>query len=278
MMHRTVWALAALLTTATLGQAQVKNGELRLPEGAELFSPIDSAFRTVGDDGLTVEGWFWLDEMPEEDHIMTFFEAAGAYSLAFGFARPVLPGGPWFEPGTPIVFGGMTTDAGWGVGFHSRGDTVSVQKWFHIALQFHSEPPEIISYYIHGDRRAFEAIDGDAIPYGFNPGRGLQIGDSAFKRPNQKYNVRTDTRSTAWLGAVDSIRVSDVVRYTAPWEIGDREFRNDAHTIALWTFDDRNPFADASGNGQHLQPEGILAVEAGAKLAATWGAIKGVTR
>ncbi len=251
---------------------------LRLPQDGELFSPIDSVFRTVGDEGLTIEGWFWLDEMPDEDHIMTLFEAAGAYSLAFGFARLAEDRGAWFQPGTPIVFGDVTTDGGWGIGFATRADNIRMEQWFHVALQFHAEAPGVASYYVHGSRRVFDAAADDAMPYGFDPGRGLQIGDSAFKRPNQKYGVRHDTRSTEWLGAVDSIRVSNVVRYEANGEIGDREFRTDGRTVALWTFDDRNPFADASGNGRHLQPDGVLGVEPRAKLTATWGAIKGRAR
>ena len=86
-------------------------------------------------------------------------------------------------------------------------------------------------------------------------------------------------------GYIDEVRISTIPRYDVNKKgfMPDGRFKNDAKTAALWHFDEPGgvrEFSDASGNAYHLEgKDGArtsipLAVEAGGKLAITWGRLK----
>ena len=95
---------------------------------------------------------------------------------------------------------------------------------------------------------------------------------------------------TYFHGEIDVIRFSNIARYDLPAERGIEPFdpphrlRNDAHTLALWDFDERSGktrFEDKSGNGYTLigmngaTTRGALAVNPrNTSITTTWGKIK----
>ena len=92
-------------------------------------------------------------------------------------------------------------------------------------------------------------------------------------------------------GEIDAIRFSDIARYDLPAEGGispfnpPHRFINDAHTLALWNFNDKkgaDRFEDTSGNGKTLTGMNGATIIDGTgleirpqnALTATWGQIK----
>ena len=102
-------------------------------------------------------------------------------------------------------------------------------------------------------------------------------------------------------GAIDAIRFSNIARYDLPAEQGrhpfdpPHRFFNDAHTLALWDFNDKegaDRFEDTSGNGKTLigmngaaviggtgvdlnrNPGDGLEIRPDASLTTTWGQVK----
>jgi hypothetical protein len=61
----TLAATAVTFLTLLSANAQVTGGALRMVEGASLSTQVDAAFHNIGDDGLTIEGWFISDEFPK---------------------------------------------------------------------------------------------------------------------------------------------------------------------------------------------------------------------
>ena len=102
------------------------------------------------------------------------------------------------------------------------------------------------------------------------------------------------SRRTYFHGAIDAIRFSNIARYdlpaageTKPFDPPHR-FSNDAHTLALWDFNDKagaDRFEDTSGNGYTLigmngatavggEGVGNLEIRPDNSLATTWGQVK----
>ena len=108
----TIVAAAATLLTLLSANAQVTGGALRMVEGASLSTPVDEAFHNI-DEGLTVEGWFWLDELPEVGEVQTFFANPAKYALGVGIAE-ASRADEWYDPDEVRAFGSMWSEEGWG--------------------------------------------------------------------------------------------------------------------------------------------------------------------
>ena len=74
-MRRVRYAIAAgalaVALTALDAVAQVGGGVLRMSEGATLSTEVDDVFHDIGEQGLTIEGWFYLDRLPEVGEVQT---------------------------------------------------------------------------------------------------------------------------------------------------------------------------------------------------------------
>jgi hypothetical protein len=281
------YAVAAVTVTIGIGAAagaaaQVIDGVLHMEEGASLLAPAHDVFSTVGRDGLTVEGWFYLDALPDVGQVLTFFTVPSKYSMGIGIAEGEHRPDPGFDPAKARVFGSVRADD-WGIAFSGvfslAGDrNVPVGEWFHVALQLHSGPPGAASWCAHGRRvelDRFEGGGGIELPAG---ARDLRIATPAPWLPQRDYSVQNATRVTAFEGLVDDIRVSDVLRYNRAGDIPPRRLGVDRNTVALWQFEGATPFRDASGNGHDLTPGGSAAVEPGEKPTTTWGRLKSPER
>ena len=146
---------SAATTTVTLivFLAAVWTGAaVHIPTGGYLYADHhDDLMMTP--DGITVEGWFYLDAYPPEGTFRASLIAKpGSYAIDLaerprrGRAR-VVDLGPFVELEfwdieTTRVVGGQR----FGVMFHGRGvlpDPVSAAKWMHVALEMRDPPGKI---------------------------------------------------------------------------------------------------------------------------------------
>jgi hypothetical protein len=82
-------------------------------------------------------------------------------------------------------------------------------------------------------------------------------------------------------GSMDEVRISDVIRYTSPFNPDTIEFTSDINTVALWHMNDtasQDSVYDASGNNHHLSviqnPHILWPVDSQERATATYGAVK----
>ena len=260
---------AAALCLALWGPAaaQAAVSAARLSEGATLSSPVDGAFHDIGREGLTIEGWFYLEELPDVGEVQTLLANPSKYAVGVGIAG---------------AFGSLSSDQGWWTTSRSivgRGDRPGppVKEWFHMGWQFHATPPDVAWLHVHEHTATLDGVarfpwtlaDGDGALYIATP----KLGQRGF-------HLGPGVDISGFRGLVDEVRVSSIRRYMGRGSVHPRHFRPDRHTVALWTFDGDHPYADSSGNGHHLIHTGTitvgpLAVEARGKLATTWAQLKG---
>ena len=270
------YVVAAVLVAVGIGataeaEAQVIDGVLHMEEGASLFAPADDAFNVVGRDGLTIEGWFYLEDLPDVGQVQTFFSLPTKYTFGIGVVQEEGQPDPGFDPAKARLFGSVWADD-WGMTFSSvfsvAGDRdVPIGEWFHVALQLHAEAPGVASYYANGRRRVLDRPEGGGGIVLPTAARALRIASPARWLPQRDFRLEHGPRITAFEGLVDDIRVSDVLRYNRADDIPPRRLGVDRNTLALWQFEGATPFRDASGNGHDLTPGGSAAVEAGSRQA-----------
>ena len=150
-------------------------------------------------------------------------------------------------------------------------------QWHHIAYQ--SKGPhttmivnDFVAIWPHGD------------PLGHNASHPLDFVLGGFGKIIRML-VKEEQFYDSFTGYIDEVRISTEARYDVEKKdfMPDGKFKNDAKTAALWHFDEPSgtrEFSDASGNAYHLKGKNgartsiPLAVEAGGKLAITWGQLK----
>ncbi len=150
-------------------------------------------------------------------------------------------------------------------------------QWHHIAYQ--SKGPhttmivnDFVAIWPHGD------------PLGHNASHPLDFVLGGFGKIIRML-VKEEQFYDSFTGYIDEVRISTEARYDVEKKdfMPDGRFKNDAKTAALWHFDEPSgtrEFSDASGNAYHLEGKNgartsiPLAVEAGGKLAITWGRLK----
>ena len=152
-------------------------------------------------------------------------------------------------------------------------------QWHHIAYQSNGDQTTMI---VNDFGRTMQ----QDLPLGHDPSRPLNFVLGGFGKiievpvgPNKLWFWDSFT------GYIDEVRISTIPRYDVNKKdfMPDGKFKNDAKTVALWHFDEPSgtrEFSDASGNAYHLEGKNgartsiPLAVEAGGKLAITWGHLK----
>ena len=151
------------------------------------------------------------------------------------------------------------------------GGKPTMNEWHHVAVTYDGTLSQ-------------GWIDGQEAPSGTNA-NNLDLG--ASDAPFQ-VGRRVCCGTTPFLGVIDEVRVSDVVRYTADFALPTHEFETDDNTRVLWHFNeaDGTAVADDSGNGNDGQLEGgpqwvdgapiaaSTAVDARSKLAVTWADLR----
>jgi hypothetical protein len=150
------------------------------------------------------------------------------------------------------------------------GGKPTMNEWHHVAVTYDGTLTQ-------------GWIDGVAAPDPTEAnGADLAPQDSPFQ-----VGRRVCCGTTPFLGIIDEVRVSDVVRYTDDFDLQKREFETDANTRVLWHFNEGSgiDIADDSGNDNDGEleggpqwtegaPIGAADVDLRGKVALRWGAIK----
>ena len=281
MSHAVAWGAVLVGLGAHMGAAAQEAGDaLRMSDGASLSTQADAAFHDIGTEGLTIEGWFYLDELPEVGEVQTFFSNPSKYALGMGIAKGD-GDDEWYDPNEVRAFGSLSSEQGWGSrikGTMGEGDhrNPPIKKWFHVAWQFHAEPPEVGWFYVH--KQPIPLGRDERFPWALPAGDGA-LSIATAKLGQHGFGVEPDTDISVFRGLVDEVRVSSIARYDGRDAVRPRHFRPDRHTVALWTFDGDRPYADSSGAGHHLTHTGTitvepLAVDGRGRLATTWAQIR----
>jgi len=221
-MYRTI-LLAGLVFSAAVSYAQPFSGYVSLDGTNDFMETAGSGAILPSGQDFTVETWVRTCGM-----IGYIVDARDAFS-GEGLALSVV------NPGAVRI-----TVQGIG-GPAAAVDTLisvplSSSGWQHVALTF-SQSTSQFELFVSG--RPFASFTAD-----FSPSAQFSLGrDAAGAGPY-------------FDGHLDELRISNVVRYTAPFNpFG--PYTDDAQTLALWHFDEAagTPgFADASGAGHDLTP------------------------
>ncbi len=150
-------------------------------------------------------------------------------------------------------------------------------QWHHIAYQSSGPQTTIIV-------NDFVKTMHSGLPLGHNASLPQDFVLGGFGKIIRML-VKEEQFFNSFTGYIDEVRISTVARYDVEKKgfMPDDKFKNDAKTVVLWHFDEpggTRQFSDASRNAHHLVGEGgaatgiPLAVEAGGKLATTWGRLK----
>jgi hypothetical protein len=140
--------------------------------------------------------------------------------------------------GNRFIFGFSESD---GVGdWIGAPDALSPNVWHHVAGCYDGS---IISIFVDGQRVASHATLNYVIAH--TSSRPLFINHHTWQ-----YGGMSSQRLE---GAVDEVRISNVSRYDADFEVQNEKFLPDEHTIALYHFDECSGgiVQDASGNGHN---------------------------
>ena len=120
---------------------------------------------------------------------------------------------------------------------------VPLNQWSHIAGVYRNDT-DILAVAVNGDISWREDMLF-AGNFSTDPNYKFGIGD---------YNTDLAVVSQAFSGKIDSVRISNIVRYTENF-VTEESFLPDENTVALWNFDEpagSTSFVDASGNGYTL--------------------------
>jgi hypothetical protein len=241
------------------------------PEGYAIADYPD-VFDNAEEDGITIEAWFLLTDTPKDWERWVLFAKPGSYEVIIR-GRDLGSGLEQRLPEGTVYVAYITYThcspkrASWGghlLEFPPK--KFPLNRWIHIAFHIRENTRSVF-------------FDGQSVGSGgmdlpmSRSDSPLLIGGSKSMEINGGYPWGDGYSSLK--GWIDEIRISNKLRkdlIKPP-----KRFQADAHTIALWHFDEGPGavrYADASGNGYTLFASGTLAVEAQGKLATTWGNLK----
>jgi hypothetical protein len=237
-------------------------------------------------EGITIDGWLYLEEYPKKSEIWMLLHKPGAFQIVLLPSSPEPKAEGVGERSEHIFF---RFSAAWKT--PGGGHSPDIGMRFQVPLR-----QWLYFYGIIGKQRPEDTmLDGDpAKP--LTIGRKLADNDLFAEDPwllKLKYH--------AFHGAIDELRISNIVRglvgemqiYLGTCEdapqnvpIPNGPFQPDEHTVALWHFEEneRIIFSDASKNNLKMfAREGafnpiIFPVTPKGKVTATWGRIKNQKR
>jgi hypothetical protein len=274
--RRTSSAITTAALVVAIG-ASCAHAAVEIPAGGYLYADHHDELMMTPD-GITVEGWFYLDEYPPEGEFLApLILKPGSYAIFLAdrvkFARLVDPGPYvqldfWDYLGAPVPgrFGcsGYHEGTMW---LNPDTNRIPSGEWMHVAFEMRDRDGDILfSKYLNGRRmqgRRWVSFVGESdAPFYIG---GVPRPHACSYRP----------RYASWPGAVDAVRVSRGVRYDRDAFAPEPDLRVDESTIALWRLDGpAAAYEDLSGNGHTLASGGTLPVLPKPKLATTWGALK----
>lgn len=229
-------------------------------------------------EGITVEGWFYLDEYPAEGTLFApLIMKPASYAIVLtdrpklGIARLVDPGPyvqlKYYDYGSHVFDGALFCDTFAGRSVLALPDKTPIPtaEWMHVAFELRDEGDgAMLSYFLNGMRlgKLGESWVGESdAPF--------------FIGGVPAWSPCLDLPPRSWPGKVDAVRVSRGVRYDTDVFVPERELRVDKDTIALWNFDGpAATYEDQAGNGHTLSPTGSLSVSARGKLATAWAVLR----
>ncbi|MBT3270706.1 LamG domain-containing protein [Candidatus Poribacteria bacterium] len=241
-------ALAVLMLTVTSASA---NTALEFfADAADSAIAPDSDSLDIAGKAFTMEAWIMATGPQNGDGIIINKEDSYEMALRAGdtFMFALQAGAwDWFGGGKPTM-----------------------NEWHHVAVTYDGELSQ-------------GWIDGAAAPA---PTEANTLDMGVQASPFQ-VGRRVCCGTTPFLGVIDEVRVSDIVRYTKDFDVQTREFETDANTRVLWHFNEGSgiDIADDSGNGNNGEleggpqwtagaPIGAAAIDARDRLAVTWSALK----
>ncbi len=256
--------LILLFINQTMAQ-EVPEGVLALQPGGYAFTEKTKDFSAFTDEGITVEFWFYLTDIPKDYYQpWSLFYKRNEYSIIIrgkNINRDDLDGT------THIIYRlhgiGSSASSGIGISPEAPPEKRILNRWIHVAYQ------------IRGEKIVYDAVFLDGEIHGLN----IPHHDK-FQKANSPLFIGGDTDHSSIdsiEGWIDEVRISRGWRYERKPITPKREFESDEKTIALWHFDE--PFGatsweDSSGNGHTLFAGGTTRVENKGKLVSTWGIIK----
>ena len=160
-----------------------------------------------------------------------------------------------------------------------QGPIMELEKWHHVAVQLLGGR---IYLYFDGFLDSSEVLDRRWKPRIFDSKRRLFIGMPPEGEVSELMEiVRIPSRGVLYPfeGAIDELRISDVARYRGRRiEVPVGRFERDAHTLALWHFDEPPGslrYEDSSGNGNALFSSRLLPISPKGEKPVIWGEMKG---
>ncbi len=227
------FASLGLSALRSVASAPLFDLTLELDGADDYASAPDDASLDLGTGGdFTIEGFFYTSGLKNGTN-HTLIWKNGAYGLYILYPNSTgLPdriGFRVYTDPTNYVFIFYNVDLGVG--------------WHHIAAEFDDEyttSTDLLYLYLDGKyEKTFEGFDIPGLPNSASP---LYLGANAGTNP-----------ASGWL---EEVRFSDILRYNrVPFTIPTGPFVTDAHTRALWHFDEdwgAATFLDSSGNNHTL--------------------------
>jgi hypothetical protein len=254
------WLLLAQQASALRPPA----GVLALRPGGYAFADYPDAFDAFNKEGITIELWFYLTDIPSEWSERWFLIGKpNSYFIDIHGKNPFLP---LINDPEGTVYMEYEIHSGCGGG----SDTLQVSsedsllnRWVHIAYQIKGAGPVQNAIFFDGGNlgNGESSSSPCGVSLSVNP---LFIGG----KPG--YN--------SLKGWIDEVRISSGWRYPINKPINPpRRFQRDQNTLALWHFDEGAwalRYADASGNDYTLFAGGTLPVNPKGKLTTMWGRLK----
>ncbi len=208
--------------TVTVGSASLcpdGNCALRFDGGSDYVEVPDAPTLEGGGRALTVEAWVYYDSVTS--NCMTTVRKGTSASATYDY---------WlhknYSPGDSLYWGSWT---GWTA---QAFGAITAGSWYHYAGTY--DPASgTAAIWINGAMLSSTTASGTPTANA-DP---LRIG------------IDWDLGCDTW-GVIDEVRISDTVRYTAPFT-PETVFTPDADTMALWHFDEYTgtTATDSSGNG-----------------------------
>jgi len=236
------------------------------PEGY-VFVDCPDVFDALNDEGITVEFWFYLTDMPEDwrDRWM-LLSKPGSYSFLIRGRRTESAGWPFDDPEGSVNFSCRTLGSG-----ETNGPMDDLlHRWRHYAFGI-----KVATDGFNTSQNSADFFDG------ITAGRGGGSGTNAY-RPDDLLFIGGRPGYGSLKGWIDEIRISRLWRYAPGIAFNpERRFREDEHTLALWHFDEgpwAHQYEDSSGNGYTLFGGGTLPVDQRKRLVTAWGRLKGIER
>jgi hypothetical protein len=204
---------------------------------------------------LTVEAWVYIEEAPGSSKYWSIIGQEGRFNL--------------------IVTGGGSLGS-WAAHKDAERDTsltvnslpLPTREWVHVVGMYYAKAGMGFN-----GKGGIWCCPGGHFVKSYKP---LRIGGII---PKNQEGIRFSGENVKFKGFVDEVRISNIMRYppNGGWEIPQRKFSEDEHTISLWHFDEE-PFSrrykDESGNGYDLWRSDVLPISAQKKLSVLWGELK----